>query len=237
MDAGFEAHLRIDGVSFGRDDAALLRAVKTHQSLNAAASDLGRSFSRAHARIDELEDAIGPLMDRRRGGPDGGGSELTEAALQLLARFDRLQAALSGTARAEEVVMEGTVMSRDGEIAIVATPAGEMRALLFESADQVQIAFRADAVTLHAPGTTPPTTRMSARNRFAGQVSAIDRGEAIAHVRVDVGADESITAVVTRAGLDTLGLAVGDEVVASVKATAARATPSSGATTPATAPY
>ena len=61
MDAGFSTHLRIDGVTFDGDDAALLRAIEDHRSLNAAAEALGRSYSRAHQRVTDLESAVAAL--------------------------------------------------------------------------------------------------------------------------------------------------------------------------------
>lgn len=225
MGADFEAYLRVDGVTFDRSDARLLRAVDDRGSLSAAAEALGRSYSRAHARVTDLEAAVGPLVDRRRGGADGGGSELTSSARDLLARFARLQAALDRTASTDEVVLDGTVVEREGELATVETPAGRVRALSVEDAERVQVSFRADAVTLHAPETAPPAGGTSARNRFRGTVAAVDRSQAVALVTVRVAEDARLSVVVTRDSLDRLKLRQGAEVVATVKATAIRAVP------------
>ena len=67
MDAGFDAHLRADGVEFDAADAELLRTIDSEGSLNRAADALGRSYSRAHQRLTELEEAVGPLVARQRG--------------------------------------------------------------------------------------------------------------------------------------------------------------------------
>lgn len=225
MDAGFEARLRVGEASFEADDAALLRAVDRHRSLNTAAESLDRSYSRAHERITDLEAELGPLVERRRGGAGGGGSELTRNAHRLLARFDRLQAALDGTVDTEEVVLAGTVTDRAGELATVDTPAGAVRALLFEDGDRVHVSVRAHAITLHDPDAAPAPAETSARNRFRGSVTRIDRREAIARVAVDVGGDAPLVALITIDSLERLDLAPGDEIVASFKATAARATP------------
>ncbi|QGN07746.1 LysR family transcriptional regulator [Halorhabdus sp. CBA1104] len=223
MNAGFSAHLVIDGCTFDAADAALLRAIDAHRSLSAAADALGRSYSRAHDRVTELEAAVGPLVERRRGGADGGGSELTDNAEELLARFARLQATLEGTARTEEVVLEGTVRDREGELATIETKAGTIRALLFEAATDVEVLFRADAITLHHPETAPPAADTSARNRFRGTVTDIERGAAIAHVTVAVADDRLVDVLVTLASVETLDLTVGSSVVATFKATATRA--------------
>ncbi|WP_181685268.1 TOBE domain-containing protein [Halorhabdus salina] len=225
MDAGFSAHLQIDGITFDGEDAALLRAIDEQASLNAAADALGRSYSRAHNRVTKLEDAVGSLVERCRGGADGGGSELTEDARDLLRQFARLQAAMEGTARTEEVAIAGRVLDRDGELASVETAAGTVRALLFEDATDVDVLFRADAITLHRPDTAPPAADTSARNRFSGTVSAIDSGEVIADVAVDIAPDLALEVTVTQTSVANLGLEPGVAVVAAFKAAATRAVP------------
>ncbi|MFB6138915.1 MAG: molybdenum-dependent transcriptional regulator [Halosimplex sp.] len=229
MDAGFEAHLRVGEETFDGRDAALLRAVAEHGSLNAAASALGRSYSRAHARVGDLEDAAGPLVERRRGGSEGGGSRLTDGARELLAKFDRLQAALEGTAATERLVLDGRVGERDGDLVTVETAAGTVRALALTDADEVQVSFRSDAVTLHAPESAPAGGETSARNRFEGAVVDVERSDGTALVRIDVGAADPLAVRVTETSLETLGLVPGASVVASFKATATRATAAPGA--------
>jgi molybdate transport system regulatory protein len=229
MDAGFAARLRADGMSFEARDAELLRAVDEHRSLNAAADALGRSFSRAHARITALEAEFGPLVERQRGGVGGGGSELTDAARDLLARFERLRTAYAGTATVEETVLEGRITERDGEMATVETAAGTVRALAPEAAERVAVTLRADAITLHAPDDPPKTGEMSARNRFQGEAVDLVPGETIVRVGVDVGPAEPLVVLVTHDAIGALDLAVGDPVVASFKATATRATAAEGA--------
>jgi len=225
MDAGFDAHLNVGDVAVDAGDAALLRAVDETGSLHAAAGLLGRSYSRAHGRIRELEAATGPLLERRRGGSGGGGSELTDAARELLARFDRLEAAFIDTAGAEEVVIEGRVTERNGELVAVETPAGDLEAVLFEPAERVQVSLRAEAVTLHDPGDAPVAGRTSARNLLSGTVAAVDSREAVALVAVDVADGVTILALVTRESVRRLDIEPGRSVVVSFKATATRATP------------
>ncbi|MFC6963489.1 TOBE domain-containing protein [Halocatena marina] len=225
MDAGFEARLRAKGVSFEKADAALLRAVEEQQSLNAAADSLNRSFSRAHKRIKTLEQALGPLVERQRGGVDGGGSELTANAHDLLTRFERLRTAYAGTAAVEETVLSGVVIDHKAELATVKTAAGTVRALITEPADRVQVVLRADAITLHTPDDVPSTAGMSARNRFHGTATEIDRGESIARVVVDIGAKTPVTTLITRDTLVEFDLEAGNNVIISFKATATRTTP------------
>lgn len=236
MDADFEANLRVGDVTFGVDDAALLVTIADHGSVNAAAATLGRSRPRALERLETLEGAFGPLVERRRGGAGGGGSRLTDDARDLLARYERLRAALSGTAGVGESVFEGTVTERTGELGRVETPVGTVRARLVGDADvgdAVQVSIRADAVTLHAPSDAPPEAATSARNRFAGVVGRIDRGEVIADVTVELARRENdasetdleLLALITVESIERLSLELGTSIVASFKATATRATP------------
>lgn len=232
MDGEFDAFLTSGDVAFGARDAALLRAIDAEGSLNAAASSLKRSYSRAHGRVATLEEEFGPLVERVRGGSGGGGSTLTDTAWDLLARYDRLQAAVSGTIEADEVVFAGRVTDREGELATCETAVGTVRALAPADAERVQVAVRADAITLHAPADVPPEAGTSARNRFEGRVERIERGTAVGRVLVALDAADrtagtdsaSLVAVVTTDSLDRLGLDVGDPIVATWKATATRAT-------------
>ncbi|NHN43235.1 LysR family transcriptional regulator [Halorubellus sp. JP-L1] len=238
MDAGFEAHLRAGDVTVDGDDAALLAAVDREGSLSAAADALDRSYSRAQKRVSALEEGLGALVERTRGGADGGGSRLTDAGRDLLARFARVRAAFADTAETDAAVLRGTVRDRDGELATVETAIGDVTALLFEDATDVQVAVRADAVTLHDATTAPDADASSARNRFAGTVAAVDRRESVALVEVTVGEEDgadgeedgadagaTLPVLVTVDSLERLALEPGRGVVATFKATATRATP------------
>jgi molybdate transport system regulatory protein len=225
MDAGFDAQLRADTVEFTRKDASLLEAVDEIGSMYEAADELGRSYSRSHQRITVLEDAFGTLLERQRGGSDGGGSTLTENARDLLSRFERLRTGYSSVAETTEAVLDGTVVTRTGELGTVTTAAGQVRAIVPRNTDLVQVSLRADTVTLHDPDETPDESATSARNRFEGQVLGIDRGDAISLVSVEVGAEGPLYALVTEDSREWLELEPGSQIVASFKATATRATP------------
>lgn len=225
LDAGFDARLEEEeGVRFTERDAGLLRAIHEHGSLNAAASALGRSYSRSQRRVVELEAALGRLVDRRRGGSGGGGSSLTGTAERLLAEFDRLEAELTGVTQVEETVLRGTVVERDGGLGTVETGAGPVRAIVPAGTREARVAIRADAITLHPPGSVPGS-ETSARNRFRGEVSEVAEGDALARVMLDVGADTAVTVLVTRTSVETLDLSPGEGAAASFKATATRAYP------------
>ncbi|QLG51301.1 TOBE domain-containing protein [Natrinema halophilum] len=229
MEKEFDPYLRIDDVTVDRTDVEMLRAIDDCGSLSGAADALERSYPRLQQRVVALEDSVGPLVQRTRGGADGGGSSLTEAARSLLERFDRLVAAYEGVARVDESVLSGTVVERDGELATVETGAGTVLAVVPADTPSVAVSIRSDAVSLHAPSDAPPADGTSVRNRFPGTVSWLETGNAVARVGIELeneptAGDElpELVALVTRRSVEALGLESGRSVVASVKATAAR---------------
>jgi len=252
MDVGVEAQFQVGDGTFDAADAELLRAVAEHGSVLGAAEVLGRSRARALNDIEALEAELGPLVERQRGGADGGGSRLTADARTLLAQFDRVRATLSGTANVPEAVLRGEVVAREGEFGTIETDAGTVRALLVDeipgaadgetSADadatgpdassrldvgaRVQVSVRADTVSLHDPEESPSGGATSVRNRFSGLVTEVDVGESVGRVSVDVGAGVGapLVALVTHESLERLGLGPGVDVVAAFKSTATRAT-------------
>ncbi len=59
--------------------------------------------------------------------------------------------------------------------------------------------------------------RISARNRLKGKVTEVTKGATTAHVKIDVGGTV-VTASITNQAVDELGLKVGDDAYAVVKA-------------------
>jgi molybdopterin-binding protein len=60
--------------------------------------------------------------------------------------------------------------------------------------------------------------KISARNRLKGKVTDIVKGATTAHVRIDIGNGVIVTASITNDAVDELGLKVGGEAYAVVKA-------------------
>lgn len=223
----FDARIGQGDVTLAERDVVLLRAIRDHGSINAAATALGRSYSRSQQRIVELEEAFGDLVVRTRGGSGGGGSQLTDRANDLLSRYERLRAEFSGVAETAETVLRGRITDRDGELATVDTAAGTVRALIpnADAGADVRLTVRADAVTVQNPSRSPDPDRTSARNRLEGTVLCIDAGESVALVTVDVGGDVELSALVTTTSVGKLHLHRGTPVVVSFKATATRGIP------------
>lgn len=224
LEKGFEPHLAIGETAVTSRDIEMLRAIDRLGSMHGAANELGRSYPHLQRRVVELEDAVGQLTRRVRGGKGGGGTELTPDALDLIRQFERLRVELSGVTSVPEAVISGTVTDHDGGLATVRTAAGDITALVPATAgdEDVEIAVRADAVVLMEPG-SPSYGRTSIRNQIPGIVSELVLKDTIATVTVEVGDGVLLKSVVTEASVDQLSIEEGADVIAAFKTTAARA--------------
>ncbi len=77
---------------FGRGRRFLLEAVDTHGSINRAAQEVDISFRKAWGYIKAMEERLGiKLVERQKGGKNGGGATLTEEARTLLRKYGALE--------------------------------------------------------------------------------------------------------------------------------------------------
>ena len=60
--------------------------------------------------------------------------------------------------------------------------------------------------------------KLSARNQLKGKVVSVQKGQTTAHVRIDIGHGAIVTSSITNEAVDELGLKVGDEAIAVIKA-------------------
>ena len=60
--------------------------------------------------------------------------------------------------------------------------------------------------------------KLSARNQIKGKIVSVQRGQTTGHVRIDIGNGVVITSSITNEAIDDLGLQVGEEAIAVVKA-------------------
>ncbi|OVE85217.1 TOBE domain-containing protein [Natronolimnobius baerhuensis] len=219
----YATRLVIGSVTIEQRDIDMLAAIDEFGSMHKAADELGRSYARLQNRIVEIESAVGSITERRRGGSGGGGTDLTETAHDLRRRFERHAVELDGVAHVTESVFTGPVRDRQGELATVDTDIGPILALVPDSATDVQVTVRSDAVVLTDPADAPRADGTSLRNQFSGTVSGLEAGESITSVTVRLADNAAIQALVTNASVDRLGLEAGREIAVSFKATAARA--------------
>lgn len=74
----------------------LLTRVEQTGSISRAAAAMDLAYREAWGRLRGAESAFGaPLLERHTGGPGGGGTSLTQAARELLARFAAIEAELA----------------------------------------------------------------------------------------------------------------------------------------------
>ncbi|MGH7046645.1 MAG: TOBE domain-containing protein [Stellaceae bacterium] len=60
--------------------------------------------------------------------------------------------------------------------------------------------------------------KLSASNQIKGRIADIRKGATTAHVRIEIGNGVVITSSITNEAVDELGLAIGDEAIAVIKA-------------------
>ena len=90
--------IEIDGKPLlGNGRMRLLQAITEHGSLNAAAKDLGISYRKVWAQIQEMERiAPFPMFISRTGGSAGGATKLTAQAQSLLNQFQQVGEEIQG---------------------------------------------------------------------------------------------------------------------------------------------
>ncbi|HEX6440894.1 MAG TPA: molybdopterin-binding protein [Stellaceae bacterium] len=60
--------------------------------------------------------------------------------------------------------------------------------------------------------------KLSARNQISGRIVEARKGQTTAHVRIDIGNGVVVTSSITNEAVDELGLKVGDNAIAVIKA-------------------
>lgn len=76
------------GLTFGRGKADLLDQIASEGSISAAGRKMGMSYRRAWSLVEEMNAAFAqPLVESVRGGPGGGGAQLTETGRAVLESY------------------------------------------------------------------------------------------------------------------------------------------------------
>ena len=88
-------------IAMGPGKADLLRAINDAGSISAAARSLGMSYRRAWLLVDTMNQCFkAPVVETLTGGKAGGGAAVTEFGMEVLRRYDLMQAkAASSVAR------------------------------------------------------------------------------------------------------------------------------------------
>lgn len=85
--------IEVDGEPvFGRGRRFLLQAIDKYGSINQAAREINISYRKAWSYIKAMEDRLGiELVERHKGGTNGGGARLTEEARDFLRKYEALE--------------------------------------------------------------------------------------------------------------------------------------------------
>lgn len=133
------------------------------------------------------------MNDHKRGTADGGRLRIGEVAKQLGVSPDSVRR-----------------WAKAGRIEVELTPGGQ------RTVSQADV--RRLAAERRREGAERPIVAQSARNRFAGTVTRVERDRVAAVVEVQAG-PHRLVSMLTREAADELDLAPGSEVVCVVKAT------------------
>ena len=91
-----------DAIAIGPGKIALIEAIAKTGSITSAAKSLDMSYRRAWLLLDDLNRALKkPAVDSAKGGQNGGGSQVTDAGLQLITLYRGIEAKAAETCRAE----------------------------------------------------------------------------------------------------------------------------------------
>lgn len=60
--------------------------------------------------------------------------------------------------------------------------------------------------------------KISARNQLKGKILEVSKGATTAHIKIEIGPGQVITAAITNEAVDQLGLKAGAEAIAIIKA-------------------
>jgi molybdate transport system regulatory protein len=110
VDNHAQIHLNItfpSGARIGPGKATLLEGIRDTGSISAAARALGMDYKRAWMLLDSLDRAFdAPVVERKTGGPGGGGAALTDFGADLLDRYRRIEAGTGALAQEDLAVLQ-----------------------------------------------------------------------------------------------------------------------------------
>ena len=119
MTDGSPARLRLrlllgDNAMLGPGKADLLASIRETGSISAAGRAMGMSYKRAWMLVEEMNTAfVLPLVASARGGPGGGGAQLTATGADVLARFRAIEAAAARAGAADIAALQALLAPGD----------------------------------------------------------------------------------------------------------------------------
>lgn len=163
------------------DYLELLERIEETGSISSAADVMGMSYKAAWDAVQAMNNlSEQPLVERKTGGQNGGGTTLTTYGRRVAGVYRRLEQERDQTLKKLAQVMDS-----------------------FD--EYYQFIRKFDMQT-------------SARNQFFGKIKSIKPGAVNSEVILDIGSGDFIVAIITNESVKHLGLKVGKEAFALIKA-------------------
>jgi molybdate transport system regulatory protein len=103
-----------DTIAFGPGKAELLQAIAHSGSISGAAREMGMSYRRAWLLVEQMNRSFrAPLVLTATGGAKGGGAQVTDLALDVLARYQAMQQKACAAARDDLLYLQGLTRRTD----------------------------------------------------------------------------------------------------------------------------
>lgn len=101
------------GNAFGPGKAAILAGIRDTGSIAASGRRMGMSYKRAWMLTDALNRQFrAPLVTAAKGGAQGGGAKLTELGVEVLDRYQRMEARAAKSVATDFAALRSLVMSK-----------------------------------------------------------------------------------------------------------------------------
>ncbi|MGC8504447.1 MAG: winged helix-turn-helix domain-containing protein [Acidithiobacillus sp.] len=121
MNEPVQPRLRVllgQAIAIGPGKADLLRYIRAHGSISAAARAMNMSYRRAWLLVDTMNHCfVGPLVSTATGGSHGGGAQLTALGEDILTRYEAMEskaiAALSEDMESFRLLMNPSAPSQE----------------------------------------------------------------------------------------------------------------------------
>jgi len=89
MKVAYKVWLDNNGKAFGEGPYRLLKLIEKTGSINRAASEMEISYRKAWKILKMVEETLGfELIERKIGGMDGGGSQITERGKDMMKNYE-----------------------------------------------------------------------------------------------------------------------------------------------------
>jgi molybdate transport system regulatory protein len=89
---GYKIWLDNDGKAFGEGPYRLLKLIDKTGSLNRAAAEMKMSYRKAWKILKMVEEKLGfELIERKIGGMDGGGSQITDQGRDIMKNYEKFR--------------------------------------------------------------------------------------------------------------------------------------------------